>query len=159
MRRIYLFLLTLSFFVASQTFGLECDLEKSFAVSASAIKLQNERIKIASENLANEGTTGELPGSDPYKRKKLFVENRYDKKLKAKLVKTKKVRSDRNPKFKVVYDHSHIAADENGYVKYPDVDKEIELGDVDEARRSQNASLAMIGVTKKMITDTLEIMK
>ena len=59
----------------------------------------------------------------------------------------------------MAYDPSHIAADENGYVKYPDVNKEIELGDVDEARRSQNASLAMIGVTKKMITDTLEIMK
>jgi len=157
MRSICLILLTI--FITPQAFALECDLEKSFAISASAIKLQNERIKIASENLANEGTTGELPGSDPYKRKKLFAENRYDKKLKAKLVKTKRIRSDRNPKFKVAYDPSHIAADENGYVKYPDVNKEIELGDVDEARRSQNASLAMIGVTKKMITDTLEIMK
>jgi flagellar basal-body rod protein FlgC len=145
-------------FLPQLSFALEDSLLKSIEVSASGSKFQSERLKIASENLANEDSVSLQPGGDPYRRKVVFAKNTYDKRLKTRLVKVKKYDFDKSS-FKIKYDPNHPAADLNGYVKLPNVDKIIEKADASEAQRSYEANLGMIDISKQLISKTIEAMR
>lgn len=140
------------------SFAFEDSMMKSLEISAHGNKFQSERIKIAAENLANEDSVSSVAGGNPYRRKVVFSKNRYDKKLKTRLISVKKYGYDPKP-FKLKYDPSHPAADANGYVKLPNVDKIIEKADANEAQRSYEANLGMFEVSKQMISKTIEAMK
>lgn len=139
-------------------FGLKDSLQKSIAVAASGNEIQSERIKIAAENLSNEFTTGDKPGGDPYRRKILFVENKYDKKKRTNLVKVKKYDEDKSD-FEMKYDPNHPAADENGYVKLPNVRKVIEISDANEAKRAHEANLGVIEISKSLIQKSIDVIR
>jgi flagellar basal-body rod protein FlgC len=127
--------------------------------AAAANKVQSQRIKMISENMANENSTAYQAGGEPYTRQLIFVKNKYDKNLKTKtLVVARKSRDTKTP-YKYKYEPSHPAADINGYVKYPNVDKVIERVDASEAQRSYEANLSIIEVSKAMIKNTIDMMK
>ncbi len=142
-----------------KSFALEDSMFKSIEVSASGNKFQAERMKIAAENLANEDSVSMNPGGDPYRRKVIYAKNAYDKRLKTRLVKVKKYDYDRKTPLKMKYDPNHPGADENGYVKLPNVDKMIEKADAGEAQRSYEANLGMIEVSRQMINKTIDAMR
>ena len=146
------------FFCISCAGATEDNLLKSIDISAHGSKFQTERLKIAAENLANEDSVASTPGGDPYRRKVVFAKNHFDKRLKTRVVKVKKYAHDKSP-FKIKYDPNHPAADINGYVKLPNIDKIIEKADASEAQRSFEANLSMIEVSKQMINKTLEAMR
>ncbi|MDX1923917.1 MAG: flagellar basal body rod protein FlgC [Rickettsiaceae bacterium] len=152
-----IFLVFLVFF-ASNSLALDDNLLKSIEISAHGNRFQSERLKIASENLANEDSTSTQPGGSPYQRKVVFAKNVYDKKVKAKLVRVRKYDYDKRP-FKIKYDPYHPAADEEGYVKLPNVEKIIEKADAMEAQRSYEANLGMIELSKQMIDRTIDAMR
>jgi flagellar basal-body rod protein FlgC len=145
-------------FISFAAFGFEDSLLKSIEVSSHGAKFQSERVKIAAENLANEDSLSSIPGGDPYRRKVVFAKNHYDRKLNTRVVKVKKYGHDKSS-FKIKYDPYHPAADNNGYVKLPNVDKIIEKADADEAQRSFEADIGMIEVSKHMINKTMEVMR
>lgn len=145
--------------LSMRVFALEDSMLKSIEVSASGNKFQAERVKIAAENLANEDSVSMNPGGEPYRRKVIYAKNSYDRKLKTRLVKVKKYDHDRKTPLKMKYDPNHPGADENGYVKLPNVDKMIEKADANEAQRSYEANLGMIEVSKQMINKTIEAMR
>ena len=64
------------------------NLKKASAIARHGARFQSERLKIAAENIANEDSTGATPGADAYRRKVIFPENRYDKKLGTNVIKT-----------------------------------------------------------------------
>lgn len=138
--------------------AIEDGLLKSIEISASGNKFQAERIKIASENLANENSLATSPNEDPYRRKVIFSSNEYDREAKARLVKVKRYDHDMSP-FKLKYNPNHPAADEKGFVKLPNVNKLVEKADANEAQRSYEANLGMIEISKQMINKTLEAMR
>ena len=143
---------------ATNSWALEDTLEKSLEIAAHGNKFQAERIKIAAENLANANSTSSLPGGNPYRRKIIIGHNIYDKKLNTRLVKVKKYANDKKP-FKLKYDPYHPAADANGYIKLPNIDKHIENADAMEAQRNAEAALNIIEIPKSMQQKTLEVMK
>ena len=61
--------------------------------------------------------------------------------------------------FRVKHEPGHPAADANGNVKYPNIYPLIELSDMREAQRSYEASINVIGATRRMIQRTLDILK
>jgi flagellar basal-body rod protein FlgC len=61
--------------------------------------------------------------------------------------------------FRLKYEPGHPAADENGNVKYPNVNALVEMTDMREAQRSYEANINVIGATRRMISRTLEILK
>lgn len=134
------------------------NLKKTLDAAAAALQVQEERIKVASENIANEDTTGSAPNESPYRRKVIYVKNEYDPKKKNSLLKVKKYDFDKSD-FKLKHEPNHPAADAEGNVKYPNVNREIELADIREAKSSHAANVAVIESTKQIIKDTLEIMK
>lgn len=63
---------------------------------------------------------------------------------------------DQTP-FKMVYDPSHPDADENGYVRMPNVNVVNEMVDMISATRSYEANVTAINASKTMAKDSLEI--
>jgi flagellar basal-body rod protein FlgC len=114
---------------------------------------------VAAENLANESSTSINPGGDPYRRKILFATNRYDKKLGTNVVVVKKYDTDKKTPFELKYDPNHPAADLSGYVKLPNVMRDIERADVSEAQRTYEANLGVVEVSRSMIQKTIDAIK
>lgn len=149
-------IITISY--ACHAIALEDDLQKTATIAAHSIKVHAQRMKVAAENLANEDTTSQTPGGSPYRRKIIFAENVFDRKLKTDIVKIKRVSVDKAP-FIIKYDPNHPSADINGYVKYPNIRKEIERADANEAQRSYEANLSIIEMSRAMMQHTIEAIK
>jgi flagellar basal-body rod protein FlgC len=61
--------------------------------------------------------------------------------------------------FRSKYEPGHPNADASGNVKYPNVNPLVEMTDMREAQRSYEANVNVIGVTRRMIQRTLDILK
>lgn len=127
-------------------------------ISASALAAQSKRMEVIAQNIANEDSTGLSPGEAGYKRKTIFFASEFDRELNQEIVKVSKIGIDNSP-MKMKYDPSHPAANEKGYVLYPNVDKIIELTDAKEASHSYEANLSAIENMKAMIARLLDILR
>ena len=145
-------------FYSSISYALEDNLMKSIEMIAKSNDFQSERVKIATENLANENTTSSVPGGEPYRRKIIIPENKYDRKLKANLTRVKKYSKDMS-QLQLKYDPYHPAADKEGYVLMPNVDRNIERADIMDAKNAYDAGLNVIEMSRTMIQKTLETLK
>ena len=134
------------------------DFTKSLMIAASGLKVQTGRIRVIAENLANADSTGKTPGSDPYRRKIATVDNKFDKMLGEKVVEMGKTAEDQSD-FQLKYEPGHPAANQQGYVKYPNVNSLIEAVDIRDAQRSYEANLNVITSTRQMISKTLDILR
>lgn len=139
-------------------YALEDDLKKAVEISAHGSHFQSERLKIAAENLANEDSTSAKPGGDPYRRKVIFAQNKYNKNYRTHVITTKKVDFDKSD-FILKYDPYHPAANAEGYVKFPNVMKEIERADASEAQRGYEANLSIMQMSNSLIQRTVEAIK
>ncbi len=134
------------------------DLLKSMAISASGMKAQGERMRVISENLANKDSVGRTADEDPYRRKMVTFKNALDRETNARKVEVDRVVEDKSD-FGLKYDPSHPAANPDGYVKIPNVNALVEIMDMKETQRSYQANLGAIDASKKMIMQTLDILR
>jgi flagellar basal-body rod protein FlgC len=133
------------------------DLTKILHTSASGMHVQGERMRIVAENLANAGATANSPDDEPYRRKLITFGNELDRELGVRLVNVDRISLDQS-EFGRKYDPGHPGANEQGYVLMPNVNSLIEMGDMQEAQRSYEANLSMIGVAKDMLKRTIDIL-
>lgn len=150
--------LFVSMFNLSNSLALEDNLKKSIEIASHGSLFQSERLKVAAENMANEDSTSARAGGDPYRRKVIFATNKYDKKLRTNVIFIKKVDVDKSD-FLMKYDPHHPAANEEGYVKYPNITKEIERADASEAQRGYEANLSIIEMSNSMMQKTVEAIR
>jgi flagellar basal-body rod protein FlgC len=134
------------------------DFGRSMGIATSGLRAQAGRIKVISENIANADSTAATPGANPYRRKVPTFSSALDRALDAKVVTLGKVATDRSD-FRTKYEPSNPAADQTGYVKYPNVNSLVEMTDMRDAQRSYEANLNVIGATRRMIQRTLDILK
>ena len=134
------------------------DFLKSMSIAASGLRAQAGRMRIIAENIANADSTGQAPGSDPYRRKVPTFTSQLDRALDANVVSLGKVQNDQSD-FRVRYEPGNPAADTNGYVKYPNVNSLVEMSDMRDAQRSYEANLNIVTATRQMIQRTLDILK
>jgi flagellar basal-body rod protein FlgC len=127
------------------------------AVAASGMRVQSERMKVISENIANADSTSPTPGADPYRRKVSTVTSKFDRELGAHLVANGKTVTDKS-EFRSQYDPGNPNADKQGYVKLPNVDPLIEIMDMREAQRSYEADLTVMDATKQMLAKTVDLL-
>ena len=134
------------------------DLMESLMISAAGMRVQGERLRVISENIANVDSVSEVPGGDPYRRKTITFQNALDREFGTNLVKVKKVGLDPS-EFTRKYDPSNPAADKAGYVKLPNVNALIEMNDMREAQRSYEANLKVIEVSRGMLQRTIDLLR
>jgi flagellar basal-body rod protein FlgC len=130
-------------------------------ISAAGMRVQGERLRVVAENVANSNTTGTTPGAEPYRRKVITFENYLDRDIGVQMVRVDDVRETPGGKdiFGRKYAPSHPAANEEGYVLTPNVNRTIEMIDMREAQRSYEANLSVIEVTKGMVQQTLGLLR
>lgn len=134
------------------------DLLKSMMVAASGLKAQSGRMRIIAENIANADSTGKTAGADPYRRKIPTFEDRLNREIGADTVQLGRPMLDKTD-FQLKYMPGHPAADSNGYVKMPNVNGLVEAMDMREAQRSYEANLNLITASRRMISQTIDILK
>jgi flagellar basal-body rod protein FlgC len=134
------------------------DLIKSMMVAASGLKAQSGRMRVIAENIANADSTAKTPGGDPYRRKIVTFEQNLDRELGVRTVSLGRPVLDKAD-FQMKYLPGHPAADANGYVKMPNVNGLIESMDMREAQRSYEANLNLIQASRRMISQTIGILK
>lgn len=126
------------------------------AVAVTALKAQQQRMRLISENMANANSTAG-PGQEPYRRQSpVFEPQRLTSGALG--VKMARIEQDREP-FKTEYDPGNPAADQLGYVRMPNVDPLIEAMDMRDAQRAYEANLNVIETARAMDARILDILK
>ncbi len=155
-----------------------------FKTASRGLAVQRERIAVASENIANAYTSKGPDGINPYKPKTLSTSvgevGTFTKALQQTVVQVQTTSDghsnsvlfgDESPipdmgpqsevveleKYRFEYDPHHPDADENGMVKYPDIDMVEEMTEIVSANRLYEANLSVIEAEKEIIKRSLEI--
>jgi flagellar basal-body rod protein FlgC len=139
----------------------------SISASASGLTAERLRMDVISRNIANVNTTRTADGT-PYRRQVVVFQeaekqmsfSQYlsdaSKKLLGAGVKAIAVIEDKTP-FKMVYEPGHPDADNEGYVKMPNVDVMTEMVNMISASRAYEANVTAINSSKSMAMKALEI--
>ncbi len=134
------------------------DLVKAMSMAAKGMKAQGVRMKVISENLANADTTPSAPGQDPYRRQVVTFKNEMDRAEGVRNIEVDRIQSD-NSDFLIKYEPNHPAADEQGYIRTPNVNSLIEMMDMREAQRSYEANLGVIETSRSMLTRMVDLLR
>ena len=142
-----------------------------FDIAATGMTAQRFRMDVIAENIANVSTTRTENGG-PYRRKIVTFQ---EKQLKAGVpsfkhilkdstaaymgngVKVSKVSEDTETDFIMAYDPSHPDADENGYVRYPNVNTVTEMTNLIDASRSYEANTTAFQAIKSMAQTGIQV--
>jgi len=136
----------------------------SLNIAGSALTAQRFRMDVIAQNIANADTTRTENG-EPYARKMVVMRERYGSF--SSLLDTKLARvgqgveitgiEEDDKSFKLVYEPDHPDADENGYVRYPNIDMVKEMMDMMSASRSYEANVSVVNAIKTMASSALQI--
>ena len=142
------------------------DFMTALDIGASALTANRTNVNIISMNLANAKTT-RTPEGGPYRRKTVLnaavavddpfsrhMQSELDRQLKG--VRVMHIGIDKRP-FKTVYEPGHPDADEQGFVKYPDINVVEEMANLMTAQRGYEANVSTIDAIKTMYNKALEI--
>ena len=134
------------------------NLAATFTVAGSGIFAQSQRIRVASENLANAESTGASLGANPYTRKVISFESELDEASGANLVRAGDTELDSSP-YRIERMPGHPAADQNGNVKLPNINMLVELSDIREGTRTYDANVQVIKEAQNLVTTTIDLLK
>ena len=134
------------------------DLQKAMIASASGLRAQSIRMRVISENIANQNSVASSPYEDPYRRKIVTFQTELDRANGVEVVKAGKIAFDQK-EFTNKYDPGNPAADEAGYVKQSNVNGLIEMMDMRQAQRTYQSNLNALEASRRMASITLELLR
>ena len=140
-------------------------------ISGSALTAQRLRMNVTAENIANAETTKGADGN-PYRRKEVTLQSvgqagTFGSQLSRAMgtsgvapggVQATAITEDQTDG-KLVYDPSHPDANDEGYVRMPNVDTVTEMVDLIDAQRAYEANVTAMSAAKQMFAKTLEILR
>lgn len=157
----------------------------AFNISASGMSAQRKRMNVIANNMANAETTRTENG-EPYRRQIVRLEPGTEEEF-SRIMSREQLRMSRTSPFhfhttihrsrmvnqfeagvraleeldesdfKLVYEPSHPDADDNGYVRMPNINIVTEMVDMIAASRAFEANATAINAMKSMAKDSLEI--
>lgn len=133
----------------------------AFDIARSGIKAQRLRMTVIANNIANAETTRTEKQGGPFRRQVVElvgfpIRDKFP--LKKYGVEVRRVKYDLSP-FKQVYEPGHPDADENGMVRYPNVNIPIEMADLITAQRGYEANISVLVATRQIRQRALEILQ
>lgn len=159
-------------------------LSSTFQTASQGMALQRERIAVASRNIANAQTSAPAGSANVYRPQRVQTLAPEQENFLSVLSESVSGMSQTSPghmggnvarggtketglgpsfqvteteSFRFEYDPTHPDADENGMVRYPDVDMVREMAEMVSANRLYEANLSSIQAEKEMIKRSLEI--
>jgi flagellar basal-body rod protein FlgC len=137
---------------------LQSTLGRALYVSTAGMVVQNKRMLIISENLANAGVRNTAPGKMPYRRRIPAFKTVYDKKTRSELIQMSKIHHDKAPPTKIFAPDDPVA-DKNGFVYESNVKAIIEMADMRESSRSHEGNLKAYERILSMLQNTINLLK
>ncbi len=137
---------------------VQSTLARALYVSTSGMVVQNKRMLIISENLANTGVRNPALGVMPYRRRIPSFKTFFDKKTKSYLVTLGKIHHDKSP-FPKVFAPEDSVADANGFVYESNVKSVLEMADMREASRGHEGNLKAYERILAMLQNTINLLK
>ena len=137
---------------------VQSTLARALYVSTSGMVVQNKRMLIITENLANAGVRNPAPGVAPYRRRIPSFKVVFDKKTKSELVTMSKIHHDKSP-FPKVFSPDDPVADKDGFVYESNVKSILEMADMREASRSHEGNLKAYERILAMLQNTINLLK
>jgi len=134
------------------------DFMSSLKIAASGLHAQNARMRVIAENIANADSAGKTPEDEPYRRRIPTFRAVMDEQAGGTVPQIGRLSFDQSD-FNMRYEPGHPAADDKGYVKYPNVNSLIETMDMREAQRTYEANLNVVTVTRQMLGSTINILR
>jgi flagellar basal-body rod protein FlgC len=134
------------------------DFLSSLRIAATGMHAQTARMRVIAENLANADSAGKTPEEDPYRRRIPTFHAMMDDEAGGRVVQIGRLAYDMSD-FENRFEPGHPAADERGYVRYPNVNSLIETMDMREAQRTYEANLNVVTVTRQMLGRTIDILR
>lgn len=134
------------------------DFLKTLVTAASGLQAQSGRMRVIAENIANADSTARTPDAEPYRRQIPTFRASLDRETQSRTVELGPVRPDQG-EFSLRFDPSHPAANGDGYVQMPNVNRLVEAMDMRNAQRSYEANLNVVQSTRQMIARTLDILR
>ena len=134
------------------------DFNSSLRIAATGLHAQTARMRVIAENIANSDSAGKAPGDEPYRRRIPTFQANYDPEVGGRVVEIGRLAYDMSD-FSSRYEPGHPAADESGFVQYPNVNTLVETVDMRQAQRSYEANLNVVTVTRQMLGRTLDILR
>ena len=141
----------------------------AFNINASGMTAERYRMDVIAENVANANTTRTAKG-EPYRRKVVTFEEKKatpatfssylghaSEQYTGQGVKVSAVTEDNYTQMKMVYDPSHPDADENGYVRYPNVNTVTEMTNLIDASRAYQANVTAFEGMKQIAQQGISI--
>lgn len=135
------------------------DMFSALSISSSGMKVQNERVRVIAQNIANVDTAPQKAGDKPYTRQVISFKNELNRFEGQKLVNVDKISKDTKNDYIMKYDPGHPAANADGYVEMPNVSTLVETMDMREAGRTYEANLGMYTQTRDMMNRTIDILR
>jgi len=146
-----------------------------YNIATSGMSAQRARINVVSSNIANAQTTHTKDGG-PYKKQDVVFEEVLidaNKKTTKSISNTNdqlnaltslrgvgvKEIVDSKDEFLMKYEPGHPDANDDGYVKYPNINPVVEMVNLMEATRSYEANVASFKNQKDIDTKTIDILK
>lgn len=127
-----------------------------FQVSSSAMTAQSMRLNTTASNLANADSVVSSDGK-PYRAKQVVFEaTPVNESGGATGVRVRQIVDDAAPA-RMVYDPKNPAADEKGYVAFPNVNVVEEMTNMISASRSYQSNVEVMNTAKTMMLRTLQI--
>ncbi len=123
-------------------------------IAISGLRAQNKSMEAISSNVANARTTDAGKGQ-PYRRIEAMFKTEPDK---LNGVQIDEVVEDMS-EFQKVYDPGNPKADDQGYIKMPNVNLPIELMNLNVATRAYQANTAVLKRYQDMVNSTLELLR
>lgn len=128
------------------------------SIAASGLRAQSARLQVVSENIANSESTALTPNEEPYRRKTVSFGSLEGFGEQIGLVAVTGIHQDASG-FKLKFNPGHPAADKNGFVKMPNVNPILEMGNMREATRSYEANMNMFEAAQKMRTSLIDLLR
>lgn len=131
----------------------------NFDISTSALVAQRTRLNVISANLANRFSTHDAQGNyDPYRRRIPVFAPGSARTSEGRGVHVEKILIDQSPLRKVFVGKDHPLANEEGYMKMPNVNPAIAMVNALEATRAYEANITAVQATKSMIQSAVRIL-
>ncbi|SDT97368.1 flagellar basal body rod protein FlgC [Geopseudomonas guangdongensis] len=126
-----------------------------FEISGSALMAQSQRMNVTASNLANaDSVVG--PDGQPYRAKQVLFEAQGQDGTGVGGVRVTEVVDDPSP-FRLEYRPEHPLADEQGYIRMPNVEPVNEMVNMISASRSYQANVEVLNTSKQLLLKTLTL--
>lgn len=124
-------------------------------IAVSGMNAHRKQMEVVSSNIANIQTT-DAGNGDPYRRLQVNFSTVNDGVTK---VNAGDVVEDMSDFHKIIASPGDPRADEDGYIKMPNVDISTEMISLNQASRAYQANVAMLKRYQKMVQSTLELLR